>query len=56
MLHVAKCFKEIVLLFNVHLSFLWILACAKLTNTCPKLTVKKLDQSAECSKLKINIA
>ena len=37
MLHTATCFKETTLLFNVHLSLLWILSCVQLTNTCPKL-------------------
>ena len=43
MLHVATRFKETALLFNVDLSFFMDFILAQLTNTCPKLTIKKLD-------------
>ena len=48
MLHVATCFKETALLFNVQLSFFVDFILCPTDNTCPKLTIKKLDQSAEC--------
>ena len=41
MLQAATCFKETAQLFNVHL--VDFILCAQLTNTCPKLTIKKLD-------------
>ena len=41
MLHVATCFKETALLFNVH--FVDFILRAQLTNPCPELTIKKLD-------------
>ena len=57
MLHVAKCFKETVLLFNVHLSFFVDFILCQTDKYISTVNNKKIRLICwMCSKLKINTA